>query len=69
MDPGWAGALLTVTFKVPGLLEPHALLPTTEIVPPPAPGVAVIDAVVEVPLHPVGRVQVYETAPGIGVML
>jgi hypothetical protein len=40
------------------VLEPHELFDATEMVPPDAPAVAVIDAEVELPLHPDGNVQV-----------
>ena len=43
--------------------EPHELFAVTEIVPPFAPGVAVIDVEAELPLHPDGNVQVYDVAP------
>ena len=42
---------------------PQALFATMEILPPIAPKVAVIELVVEVPLQPLGNVQVYEVAP------
>jgi hypothetical protein len=40
------------------------LLAVTDIVPPLAPGVALIELVVELPVQPDGKVQVYEVAPG-----
>jgi len=51
------------TFSVRALLVPHELLAVTEIVPPLAPGVVVIEVEVELPLHPEGKDQVYELAP------
>ena len=53
---------MEVVIEVAGLVQ----LPTvavTEIVPPVAPGVNDILLVVEVPVHPVGAVQVYAVAP------
>jgi hypothetical protein len=49
--------------------EPQVLLAITEIVPPPEPGVAVIDAEAELPIHPDGNVHVYEVAPGTAEIL
>ena len=45
------------------MLVPHELFAVTEIVPPFAPDVAVIELEVELPVQPEGRVQVYEVAP------
>jgi hypothetical protein len=56
--PGCAGSAVTVTLKVLAVPEPHELFAVTDIVPPVAPGVADIDVVVEVPLHPDGNVHV-----------
>ena len=44
--------------SVPAVLVPHELLAVTEIVPPVAPAVEVIDVEVELPLHPDGKVHV-----------
>jgi hypothetical protein len=55
--------------NVPGVPEPQKLLAVTEIVPLLDPGVAFIDADVELPLHPDGKVQVYEVAPDIDEIL
>ena len=63
MEPGWAGGAVTDTLNVRALLVSQKLFAATEIVPPLAPGVAVIDGDVELPLHPEGKDQVYEVAP------
>jgi hypothetical protein len=39
------------------------LVAVTEIVPPAAPAVAVMDVEVELPLHPDGKVHIYDVAP------
>jgi hypothetical protein len=49
---------MTDTLNVTGVLEPQKLLAVTEIVPPPEPGIVVIDVDAELPLHPDGNVQV-----------
>ena len=49
---------VTETASVLALLEPQELFAVTEMVPPAAPAVAVIDAEVELPLHPDCNVQV-----------
>ena len=49
--------------------EPQVLFAITEITPPLAPTVTVIDVVVELPLHPEGKVHVYEVAPVTAAML
>ena len=54
---------VTDTFNVRGVPEPQELFAVTEIVPPFAPGVAVIDVEAELPLHPDGNVHVYDVAP------
>ena len=41
----------------------------TEIVPPLAPGVVVIDVELELPLHPDGNDHVYDVAPETAEML
>jgi hypothetical protein len=48
----------TVTLSVCALLLPHALFAVTEIVPPADPAVALMLVVVDVPLHPPGKVHV-----------
>jgi hypothetical protein len=45
------------------------LFAVTDILPLPAPAVAVIEFEFELPLHPDGRVQVYEVAPVTGAIL
>ena len=62
--PGWAGTVVTVTPSVRSLLVPQELLAVTVMSPPVASAVALIDVVVELPVHPDGKVQVYEVAPG-----
>ena len=68
-------AVVTVGFdaitmsKVLGVLVPHELFAVTDIVPPLAPAVVVIDVLVEDPLHPDGNVQVYDVAPVIADIL
>jgi hypothetical protein len=52
----------TVVINCTGEL-PQALSAVTEIVPPKLPAVAVILFVVLVPIHPDGKVQVYDVAP------
>jgi hypothetical protein len=49
---------VAVTLKVLAVPGPHELLAVTEIDPPTAPGVAVIEVEVEFPLHPEGNVHV-----------
>ena len=51
------------TLKVLGKLRPQLLFAVTEIVPPVAPTVAMIELVVDEPLQPDGNVHVYEVAP------
>ena len=58
MAPGCAGAEFTVTLSVLAVLVPHALDAVTEIVPPVAPAVALIEVEVELPVHPDGKVHV-----------
>jgi hypothetical protein len=53
----------TVTASVLAGPAPQELFATTEIFPPVLPAVAVIDVEVEEPVHPEGRVHVYEVAP------
>jgi hypothetical protein len=55
--PGWAGVDETVTERVLAVPEPHELFAVTEIFPL-EPAVAVMDVVVELPLHPAGKVHV-----------
>ena len=49
---------MTETLNVLGAEEPQELFAVTDIVPPLAPAVVVIDVLVEDPLHPDGNVQV-----------
>jgi len=58
MEPGWSGVEDADTVNVRALLVPHELVAVTEIVPPLASGVAVIDVDVELPVHPDGKVHV-----------
>ncbi len=57
MVPGWSGSVDTETLRLRAELVPHALLAVTDKVPPLAPGVAVIEVEVELPVHPEGKVQ------------
>ena len=61
--PGVAGPEPLLTVSVCAVELPQPMLAVTETVPPFAPVVALILNVVEVPLQPFGRVQVYEVAP------
>ena len=61
--------MVTVTGNVWAVPEPQVLFAVTETVPPVAPAVAVIEVEVEVPVHPGGRVHVYEVAPETADML
>ena len=61
--PGIAGAAEPITLNVCAAVLPQPLLAITETVPLLADGIAVMLLVVEVPLQPEGRVQVYEVAP------
>ena len=58
MEPGWAGGAVTDTLNVRALLVSQKLFAATEIVPPLAPGVVVIEVEVELPVHPDGKVHV-----------
>ncbi len=60
---------VTLTLNVLGVLVPQELLAVTEIVPPLAPGVQVIDVLVELPLQPLGNDHVYEVAPDTAEIL
>jgi hypothetical protein len=61
--PGVVGAALTVKANVETAEVPQVLLALTVILPPVEPVVTFMLLVVEVPVHPLGRVQVYEVAP------
>ena len=67
MLPGCAGVVAKVTARFRGVDEPQVLFAVTEIVPPPPPAVAVIEFEEDVPVHPLGSVQVYEAAPATAV--
>ena len=54
---GCAGIGVTVTTFVRAIPVKQAFTACTEIVPPAAPGVTVMDVVVEDPLHPPGSVH------------
>ncbi len=69
IDPGCEGVVETDTANVRAVLVPQKLLAVTDMSPPVVPTVALIDVVVELPLHPEGKLQVYEVAPGTAVML
>lgn len=69
MEPGCAGTVATVTLKVLAALVPQVLDAVTEILPPVVPAVAVIEVEVELPVHPAGKVQLYDVAPDTGAML
>ena len=58
IDDGEAGAEVTVTASVCAFELPHELFAVTEIFPLLAPAVALILVVVEVPVHPFGKVHV-----------
>lgn len=58
MSPGCPGITVDETFTKLAVLEPHKLFAVTEIVPPVAPGVAVIEVEVELPVQPDGNVHV-----------
>jgi hypothetical protein len=49
--------------------EPQSLFGVTETFPLLAPAIAVMEAVVDVPVQPEGRVHVYEVAPPTAVTL
>jgi hypothetical protein len=68
MDDGVAGTVITVAVNVCAVELPQELFAVTEIVPPPAPAVALIEFVVDVPLQPPGNVQVYDVAPATAVI-
>ena len=64
MTPGCAGEdAVMLTAKVRAVLPPQLLLAFTVIFPPAVPEVAVILLVVELPVQPEGKVQVYDVAP------
>ena len=63
IGPGCGSIVDTDILIVLDVPEPQALFAKTEILPPVAPTVTDIETEVEVPLHPEGRVHVYEVAP------
>ncbi len=63
MLPGAGKPVPLTTVKWLADEEPHALFAVTDIVPPAVPAVVVMLLVVEVPLQPLGKVQVYDVAP------
>lgn len=69
MLPGWAGTLETDTDKFCAGEDPHELFAITLMVPPVLPTMATIVLADEVPVHPEGRVHVYELAPATEAML
>lgn len=69
MMPGAAGAEETLTTNEDPADVPQEEVAVTEMVPPAAPGVVLMLAVVEEPDHPPGSVHVYDVAPLTGVML
>ena len=66
---GSAGIVALDTFNVLALLEPQVLSAVTDMVPPEDPAVAVMEVVVELPVHPEGKLHVYDVAPDTGDML
>jgi hypothetical protein len=56
--PGCGGVVAVATVNVLAGLLPHELFALTETVPPVLPGVVVILLVVELPVQPLGKVQV-----------
>ena len=61
--PGCTGSVVKDTLNVLAVPEPQLLLAVTEMLPLLAATVAVMELVVEVPVQPDGKVQVYEVAP------
>ena len=55
--PGCEGAAMGATASVEGADAPQLFDAVTETLPPPAPTVALMLAVVDVPVHPTGRLQ------------
>ena len=70
MVPGCAGAAGAVTDKFCATDDPPQLFFATTLIVPAVPfEVAEIEAVVELPVQPFGKVHVYEAAPLTGAML
>jgi len=63
MVPGVGGMLFMVTPKVLAEEEPQELFAITEIFPLVVPAIVVIELVVELPVQPEGKAQVYVDAP------
>jgi hypothetical protein len=59
----------TVTARILGPLVPQSFFAATDMSPLTEPGVTVIELVAEVPVHPPGRVHIYEVAPVIAATL
>ncbi len=69
IKPGRVGIVETDTANVRAVLVPQKLLAVTDMSPLLVPTVAAIDVEVELPLHPEGKLHVYEVAPGTALML
>jgi hypothetical protein len=69
ITPGTAGGVFTVINSVFGNDDPQTLFAVTEIFPFVVSAVVLIVFVVEVPVQPLGNVQVYEVAPFITAIL
>lgn len=63
ITPGSAGTFPTETPRVCTEEDPQVLLADTVILPPEVPAIAVILLLVEVPVQPDGKTQVYDVAP------
>ena len=53
---------MTETLKLLLSLDPQSLLAVTEMVPPLGPVVVVIELLVDEPVHPEGKLHVYDVA-------
>ena len=69
IGPGVVGILFTVIAFVWTVEEPHPLFAVTVILPLLVPAEIEILFVVELPVHPLGNVQVYAVAPDTAVTL
>ena len=63
MASGCEGVAATEIETVRGVLAPQALTADTEIFPLPDPVITVILFVADEPVHPEGKLQLYEVAP------
>lgn len=63
MLPGVEGIAVMETGKVIAVLEPQTLLAITVMLPPELPALAKMALELEVPLQPLGNVQLYVLAP------